>query len=213
MISINVYNLAGENTGALEVDEALLGGAVNPALLKQAYVRYHANRRRANRKTLSRAEVTGSTRKLYKQKGTGNARRGNCKTNIMRHGGHGHSKKTHSWRLDMPRKQRRLANRNAILAKAVDQEIKLVEGLKLEAPSTKQFKNVLDGLKVDRSCLVALQDVRTATAVSARNIEQAEITQLDRLNAFDLLTHRYLLADKAEFEAYLSRVTARIQGA
>src|SRR6185369_10017170 len=99
MIEIPVLNSSGQQVGALKVDEKVLGGEVRHALLKQAYVRLHANRRQGTSATKNRALVEGSTRKLYKQKHTGNARRGSIRTNIMRGGGVAHAKKPHSWRL------------------------------------------------------------------------------------------------------------------
>ncbi len=208
MIDITVHNQAGEEVGKVQIDEQKLGGEVRPALLKQAYVRFHANRRQGSAQTKSRADTAYSTRKLYKQKGTGNARRGAAGTNIMRHGGHGFAKRPHSWRQDMPIKMRRLANRNAVLAKAIDGEIKIVDKLDYDKPSTKNFSSLLASLKIDRTCLVALPSVTGHEAVSARNLEHVDVTQIDRLNAFDLLNHRYLLVDKEAFEAYLGRVTS-----
>ncbi|MEM8496241.1 MAG: 50S ribosomal protein L4, partial [Planctomycetota bacterium] len=137
MIDIPVYNLKGEQTGSVSVDEAKLGGEVRPQLLKQAFVRTHANKRPTNSPTKSRSEVRGSGKKLYKQKGTGNARRGDKKANILRGGGRAFAKTRHSWNQDMPKKMRRLANRNALLAKLVDGEIKLLEeGVGGDKPST-----------------------------------------------------------------------------
>lgn len=207
MIEIPVYNQSGSQVGSVEVDEQVLGGEVRHTLLKQAYVRLHANRRQGSAVTRGRGQVAGSTRKLYKQKGTGNARRGAIRTNIMRGGGVAFGKKPKSWRADMPTKMRRLANRNALLAKAVDQEIKLVDGLAFDKPSTRQFDAILKGLGINRTCLVALADTNTPLARSARNIEDATLTQIDRLNAFDLLNHRFILADKQAFEAYISKLT------
>ena len=211
MIQIPIYNQAGEQTGSFDFDETLFGGDVRPVLLKQAYVRYHANRRQGSAKTKKRAEVHGSSKKLYRQKGTGNARAGDKRSNIRRGGGHGHSKKPRSFRKDMPIKMRRLANRNALLAKAVDNEIRLVEGFGFEAPSTKAFAGLLAGLKVDRNCLFALSDTRGVEARSARNMSDVTTTHIDRLNVFELLNHRYLVADRAAFEAYVQRVTAGVK--
>lgn len=208
MIDITVHNQAGEEVGSIQIDEQLLGGEVRHVLLKQAYVRYHANRRQGSARTKNRSETAYSTRKLYKQKGTGNARRGPAGTNIMKHGGHGFAKRPHSWRQDMPTKMRRLANRNAVLAKAIDGEIKIVDKLNFDKPSTKTFNNLLDSLKIDRTCLVALPSTSGHEAASARNLDNVNVTQIDRLNAFDLLNHRYLLVDKDAFQAYLGRVTS-----
>lgn len=212
MIEIPIYNTSGDQTGTYSIDPSLLGGEVRPALLKQAFVRFHANRRSVNATTKSRSHVNGSGKKLYKQKGTGNARRGDKKANILRGGGSAHAKVGHSWRQDMPIKMRRLANRNALLAKAIDGEIKLIdEASKFDKPSTKQFATLLSALKVDRTCLVALADVTSVEAKSANNLDNIDTTQIDRLNAFDLLNHRYLVAHKDAFEAYVTKVTQGVK--
>ncbi|BAM05076.1 50S ribosomal protein L4 [Phycisphaera mikurensis] len=205
MIEVPYYNETGERLGSVQLDEAKLGGEVRPALLKQAFVRGHANRRSINSPTKSRADVQGSTRKLYKQKGTGNARRGDKKANLLRGGGSAKAKIKHDWRQEMPRKMRRLANRNALLAKAVDGEIKLVDVPASGAPSTKSFIALMEALGVDRTCLVALADTRTVEAKSARNIPGVTVTQSEQLDVFELLNHRYLVMHKDAFEAYLAK--------
>ena len=205
MIEIPYYNQSGEQVGSVQLDEAKLGGEVRPALLKQAFVRGHANRRSINSPTKSRADVEGSTRKLYKQKGTGNARRGDKKANLLRGGGSAKAKIKHDWRQEMPHKMRRLANRNALLAKAIDGEIKLVDAPSADAPNTKAFIALLAALGVDRTCLVALADTRTAEAKSARNVPGVTVTQSEQLNVFELLNHRYLVMHLDAFEAYLAK--------
>jgi len=217
MIEIPVHNSTGQQVDTLQVDEQVLGGELRPDLLKQAYVRTHANKRQGTAATRTRSRVEGSTRKLYRQKGTGNARRGDKKANILRGGGHAKAKTPHSWRKDMPVKMRRLANRNALLAKCVDAqgntletiEIKLVDTLSFDKPNTKQFKQLLDALKIDRSCLVALSDTRGPEAASARNLDHVDVTLVDRLCAFDLLSHRYVLADKATLAGWIEKAQAK----
>lgn len=211
MIEIPVHNHQGKKVGAVTVDEQLLGGDIRAGLLKQAYVRYHANRRLGTAKNRKRSEVQGSTRKLYRQKGTGNARRGDKKANILRGGGRAFAKRPRSWRKDMPVKMRRLANRNALLAKLIDNEIKLIDKFDFKKPSTRQFNDLLCALQIDRSCLLALADTNSFEAKSARNHAEIELTQIDRLNVFDVLNHRYLLADKTAFDAYLKRITANVR--
>ena len=204
MIDIPILNLDGKQVDSLQLDEQLLGGEVRAELIKQAYVTIHANKRQGTVKTKSRKDVEGSTRKLYKQKHTGRARRGAVRTAIMKGGGRAHGKVPHSWRKDMPIKMRRLANRNALLAKAVDGEIKLVESLpRFDKPSTKQFASLLSKLSISRSCLLAMNDTRNQIAKSARNLESVSITRVDRLNAFDLLNHRFLLVPRNDFQTYL----------
>ena len=211
MIDVPIHNVSGEQVDTLTVDEQKLGGEVRPALLKQAYVRYHANRRQGSAATKTRSEVEGSTRKLYRQKGTGNARRGSIRANILRGGGHAKAKKARSWRQDMPVKMRRLANRNALLAKLIDGEVKLIDSFGLDKPSTRQFTSLLSALEIDRTCLLAVADTRGSESRSARNLDDLTTTQIDRLNAFDLLNHRYVLAERQAFEAYLGRITAEVE--
>lgn len=203
MIEIPVHNQDGKQVSTLKVDEQLLGGEVRHALLKQAYVAMHANRRLGTSVTKNRSMVEGSTRKLYKQKGTGNARRGAVRTNIMKGGGVAFGKRNRDWRQDLPTKMRRLANRNAVLAKAVDQEIKIVDQFSFKKPSTQQFAKLLKALKIDRSCLLALAHDHDPVALSARNLEDIRITRVQRLNVYDLLSHRFLLVDKSTLQTWL----------
>ncbi len=203
MIDIAVHDVNGQQVGSLQLDEQALGGHVRPGLLKQAFVRQHANRRQGSAATRNRARVEGSTRKLGRQKGSGNARHGPDRANLMRGGGMAHAKDPKSWRQRMPRKMRRLANRNAVLAKAVDGQIKLVDGLTFDQPSTKRFSKLLDSMGIDRTCLVALASTTGHEARSARNVDSVAVTRVDQLNAYTLLNHRYLLADKPTFEAWI----------
>jgi len=209
MIEIPVHNQKGEPVDKLEVDETLLGGEVRPGLLKQAYVRYHSNLRQGSAKNKSRAETAFSTRKLYKQKGTGNARRGSAGTNIMRKGGRAFARRPRSFRIDMPDKMRRLANCNAVLAKVVDNEIRVVDSLGFDKPSTRQFAELLSALKIDRNCLVALVSTDGNEARSAANLDQVTLTQIDHINAFNLLNHRYVLVEKAALQAWIDRTGSR----
>ena len=118
MIELPVYNKQGKQIESLSIDEAELGSEVRPVLLKQAYVHFHANQRLGSARTRSRGMVKGSTRKLYRQKGTGNARVGASRTVIRKGGGvaFAKTKSRESYHLRMPKQMRRLANRNALLA-------------------------------------------------------------------------------------------------
>ncbi len=203
MIDIPVYDNQGKQVDTLQLDEQVLGGEVRPQLLKQAYVRSHANRRLGTSKTKTRSETSYSTRKMYRQKGTGNARRGDRNANILVGGARAFGKRPRDFRQDMPRKMRRLANRNAILAKVVDGELKLIDKLSFDKPSTKAFSAVLEALKIDRNVLVALTTTRGFAARSAANFDGVSLTRVDQLNAFEILNHRYLLAEKDAFVAWL----------
>src|SRR5210317_1237653 len=151
MIELPIYNKQGKKVDTMSIDEAILGGEVRPALLKQAYVMFHANRRQGSARTKSRGMVDGSTRKLYRQKGTGNARAGTRRTVVRKGGGvaFAKTKTREGYRQTMPKKMRRLANRNALLAKLVDDEVKVVAGFGLDRPRTKEFRRMLDALGID----------------------------------------------------------------
>jgi large subunit ribosomal protein L4 len=205
MIELPIYNREGKQVESIKIDEALLGSEVRPTLLKQAYVRSHSNRRQGSARTKSRGMVEGSTRKIYKQKGTGNARMGTVRTNIRKGGGVTFAKtRTHeNFRKAMPKKMRQLANRNALLAKLVDGEVKCIVDLEFESPKTKAFKAILDAVGVNRSCLVAVDSENRNAAVSARNLKNVDTIRVDQLNVFELLNHRFLVVDKASIEAFL----------
>jgi large subunit ribosomal protein L4 len=205
MIELPIYNKTGKQIDSLAIDEAQLGGELRPALLKQAYVMFHANRRQGSARTKNRSRVEGSTRKLYKQKHTGNARAGTVRTNIRKGGGVTFAKlRTHEdFRRDMPKKMRRLANRNALLAKLVDNEVKCFDDLSFESPKTKDFKAILDAVGVNRTCLVALDGANRNAALSARNIPDVSTIRVDQLNAFDLLNHRFVVVEKNSLKAFV----------
>lgn len=207
-MDVPVFNMSGQEVGRMTVDETALGGDINASLIKQAYVRYHTHQRQGSSKTKNRHEVEGSTRKLYKQKGTGNARHGDKKVNIFKGGGHGHSKKKtrEDFRLDMPKKMRRKANRNALLAKLKDGEVRVLDQLVFAEPKTKLFESFLEAIKVDRSALVALPAAGQAVEnvrKSGRNVESVTMVRAEQLNCFDMLNHRYLVITKADLEAWL----------
>jgi len=207
-MNVPVYNIAGQTVGSVSIDEQSLGGEIIPTLLKQAYVRYHANLRQGSSRTRNRHQVEGSTKKIYKQKGTGSARHGDRKVNIFKGGGHGHSKKKtrEDFRLDMPKKMRRKANRNALLAKLVDNQVRIVDDLRFTEPRTRAFSDFLKAVKVDGTALVALgSDEGTVhnTRLSARNVDGVTLCRADQMTCFNMLNHRYLVVGKPELEAWL----------
>ena len=210
MIDLPVLDKSGKQVDTLAIDETALGNEVRPNLLKQAYVMYHANRRQGSARTKSRGMVKGSTRKLYRQKGTGNARVGNARTIIRKGGGvaFAKTKATETFRKRMPKGMRRLANRNALLAKLVDGEVKCIDSLDFDAPRTRNMKDVLSSCGVNRTCLVALNEENRNAALSARNLADVYIIRIDQLNAFELLNHRFLVVDRVSLEAWLAEAAS-----
>jgi len=207
MIDVPVYNTAGKEVGKFQVDEALLGGEVRPALLKQAHVMYHANLRQGTVATRGRSEVFGSTKKLYAQKGTGNARRGSIRTGTMKGGGNAFAKKPREFRQDMPLKQRRLARNNALLSKILSNNLKILDTFAVAAPKTKQVIAVLKALDAERSVLIATDGLDRNLYLSARNIEKTEIKPALELSAFDVLSKRTVVMTKSALEGVLKTAT------
>jgi large subunit ribosomal protein L4 len=205
MIELTVYNRSGQEVEKLSVDEAVLGGAVRYALLKQAIVMYHANRRVGTVKTKGRGEVAGSDKKLFRQKGTGNARVGNRRTGKRVGGGMTFAKVPRDFRQAMPRKQRRLARDSAVLAKLRKDQVVVVDGLGFEKPQTKEFASVLKNLKIDRSCLVAVKEYDQNLYKSARNVQKVAVLPVADLNAGDICTHQRMLFTKDALVAFLNR--------
>ena len=204
-IDLPVLDRAGKQVDTIKIDPADLGGHIRYALLKQAYVITHGNQRQGSARTKSRGRVEGSTRKLYKQKGTGNARAGAARTPIRKGGGHTFAKTRtrEAFRSSLTKRMRRLANRNALLAKLVDGEVKCVDSLVMDAPSTKGMVSILEGVGIDRTCLVALDTENRIAALSARNLQNVDTIRVDQLNAFEMLNHRYLVIDRAGLESFV----------
>ncbi len=205
MLEIPVYNTNGKKIDALKVDQKLFGGRVNAALLKQAIVIYHGNKRQGTATTKSRGMVTGSTRKLFRQKGTGNARRGNVRTNILRGGGVAFAKKTRDFRRKLPRKMRKAALNSAILAKIIGNDLLVVDGLKIDEPKTRDISQILKNLKINRSCLLTLGERDRNVYLSSRNIPDLTVMVADELNAFDVATRQKMLATTEAMTALMSQ--------
>ena len=204
MIEVTIYNQTGDKTGTIQVDPAKLGGEVRKNLLKQALVMYHANQRQGTVRTLARGEVAGSTRKMFRQKGTGNARTGGIRNPIKKGGGHAKQKRPKDWRQAMPKKQRRLARDSAILAKLQSNDVLIVDEFKFDAPKTKPVAAMFKALGIERSCLLALPGRDENLEKSARNIDRTTLTTVSQLNAWDILRNRTLLLTKAGLEQILA---------
>jgi large subunit ribosomal protein L4 len=205
MIDIKVYNREGKELENVQVEETLFGERVRPALLKQAIVMYHANKRVGTAATKSRGMVAGSTRKLYRQKGTGNARAGTIRTPVRVGGGVAFAKTARDFSKDMPKKQRRLACDSALLAKMQAGNVVVVDELSFDAPKTREFARILGNLKIDRSCLVTLSDSDMNVYKSARNIVKVDVMKLAELNAGDICNKQKVLFTKDAFMALLDK--------
>lgn len=207
MIELAVLSREGKKVETVTVDEALLGGRVRFPLLKQAIVRYHANRRVGTAATKNKSLVEGSTRKLYKQKGTGNARAGQVRTHKRVGGGVAFAKVARDFSQDMPKKQRRLARDSAVLAKLLDQKVVVVSDLAFDRPKTKDFVSVLGSLGITRSCLVAIKGLDPNVYRSARNVPRVMVSPVTDLNAAEICGHDTMLFTKEALVSFLDRTS------
>jgi large subunit ribosomal protein L4 len=205
MIDVAVYNREGKELESLQVDEGVFGGVVRYPLLKQAIVMYHANKRVGTAATKSRGMVKGSTRKLFRQKGTGNARVGNARTGKRVGGGVTFAKIARDFGKDMPKKQRKLAMNSAILSKLQDGSVVVVDELNFEAPKTKDFVSILSNLKIDRSCLVTTKEQDNNIYKSARNITKVAVIKVADLNAGDICNRQKMLITKEAFHSLIKQ--------
>jgi large subunit ribosomal protein L4 len=204
-LNLSVYNMQGAAVGSIEVDPADLGGKINKQLLHEVVLMYLANRRAGTHSTLRRGEVAGSTKKLFRQKGTGNARVGTRRTNKRRGGGTAKGPKPRDYEYHLPRKAVRSATRMALLSKLQDQETVVVDELKLPEIKTKQMVEVLRALDLDgTTCLVGLGardlDEDRTVYMSARNIPGLEVFPTSQFNAYNVLRPKRLLLTRAALE-------------
>jgi large subunit ribosomal protein L4 len=210
MIDVPVYNTAGDQVDTLQVDEAQFGGNVRPALLKQALVMYHANQRQGTVMTKGRSDIKATGKKMYKQKGTGNARAGTKTAPQRRGGGHATQKLPKDWSQDMPKKQRRLAAKNALLAKFQDGTVKVVDDFVLPEVKTKHVAATFKNLGLDKTVLFALpndsqhKQKNDDLFRAGRNLAGARFTSVSQLNAWDVLRNRVLLLTRDGFQQLVS---------
>src|SRR5438105_2472391 len=201
MITLDVYNRQGEKVGTVDIDPADFGGSVNKQLLHDVVLMHLANQRAGTHSTLRRGEVSGSTRKLFRQKGTGNARAGTRRTNKRRGGGTAKGPKPRDYESPLPKKAVRAATRMAILSKFQDQEALVVNDLNLPEAKTKQMAAVFKALKLKGlTCLVGTAGRDEKVFRSARNLPGVEVAPTAQFNAYAVLRPKRLLLTKAALE-------------
>jgi large subunit ribosomal protein L4 len=197
-----VYDRQGQTTGeSVTVDPADFGGKINKQLLHDVVVMYLANKRAGTHSTLRRGEVAGSTKKLFRQKGTGNARVGTRRTNKRKGGGTAKGPKPRDYSYSIPKKAVRAATRMAILSKLQDQEVVVVDDLPFAAPKTKEMADVLKALKLNElTCLIGTAGLQPTVYKSARNIRGIEILPAAEFNAYSVLRPKRLLLTRAALD-------------
>jgi large subunit ribosomal protein L4 len=192
-MEVTVYNTKGKEVKKLNLSDDVFGVPANEVLVHQALLMHLANKRQGTVHTKTRGEVVGSTRKLFRQKGTGRARRGNAKAPVLRGGGVAFGPRPRSFRQRMPKKMRRLAIRCALSAKATDGQLIVIDKLSLKQPKTKEMTTILSALNVKSSAIVATAKADANVIKSSRNINGIKTTPASLLNVGDLLSHRTLI--------------------
>jgi len=200
MLAVPVFSMQGEQTGEMEIDPAVLGARIRPQLIKQAIVAFLDHQRQQNARTKGRSDVEGSTRKLYRQKGTGNSRAGNLRTPIRRGGGRAFAKREPRAVKALPKKMRRLARNSAILAKLQANNVMIIEELRCPEIRTRTLASVFSALGIEKGCVLAMHERDPNVYLSSRNIPDLDVRVMDELNAYEVLHRGKLIFTKAAFE-------------
>ena len=190
---VPTYNTKGEQVGEVELRADIFEASINVSLMHQALVRQLANARLGTHKTETRGEVNRTKAKWYRQKGTGRARHGSRNANLFVGGGVAHGPQPHKYTQKMPRKMRRAALRSALSAKALENQIVVVDALEMEAPKTREIVAVLGNLGLDRRVLILLPERDEPLEKSARNLPQVKTLRASYLNVRDLLGYDHVL--------------------
>lgn len=205
MVTLPIYDRSGSEVGKTEVDPAAIAPKINKQLLHDAVVMYLANLRQGTKKTKTRGEVAGSTKKLYRQKGTGNARAGSRRTSHRRGGGHAMQIRPRSFYYRLPKKALKSASKMAVASKLTDGEVVVLDELAMEAPKTKELAASLKALGLSGvTTLIVLNDYSKGVQMSCRNIPGVEVTRVADLNALSVLRPKRMLVTKEALEAITS---------
>lgn len=198
MPKVAVYNTDGASVGEIELNDNVFGVEINEALLHQAVRMQLNNKRQGTQSALTRAEVRGGGAKPWRQKGTGRARHGSTRSPIWIKGGVVFAPKPRDYSFRMPRKMKRLALKSALTSKVVENEIVVLDSLKLSQPKTKEMVKVLKNLKVDGKALVVLSEKDETVARAARNIQGVKMASVNTLNVLDILNYdRFIITKEA----------------
>lgn len=201
MATIDVLNLQGKKVGSLELADEVFG-TVNEDLLWEAVTHYRAAQRAGTHKTKGRSEVSGSGKKLWRQKGTGRARVGSIRSPLWRHGGTVHGPQPRSYDYQFPRKKLMGALRSALAAKLADQKLTVVESFELKEAKTAAFRKTLDALKVEKTALLVdgAQPENRHLELSARNLEGVELVAGNAVHPYHLLRYDRVIFSQPALE-------------
>lgn len=200
-MQLPVYNLTGEEVRKIKVSDAVFGTPFNEALVHQVMVSLQANARQGTAATKSRGMVRGSTRKLFRQKGTGNARAGSKKSPLRKGGGVTFGPHPRDYRQQIPKKMRRLAMRCVLSAKAGEGELKILDAFDFSEPKTKKMLAALLALGVESSALIVTREPEENVIKSARNIPAVKTMPAGVISIIDIMSYKNLLMTEAAVRA------------
>ncbi len=201
MATIDIHNLSGEKVGTLDLADEIFG-AVNEDLLWEAVKHYRASQRAGTHKTKARWEVSGSGKKLWKQKGTGRARIGSIRSPLWRHGATVHGPQPRSYDYTFPHKKLMGALRSALASKLADGKLIVVNVFDVKEPKTKEFRKSLDSLKVDKTVLIVeeAKHENHNLALSARNLPGLELVRSNEVHPYHILRYDRVIFSQPAIE-------------
>lgn len=205
-MELPIVNMAGEKVGNIELPAGIFEAKINNGLMHQALVRQMANGRAGTHKAKGRAEIRRTGAKIYRQKGTGNARHGSKRAPIFVGGGVAHGPQVRDYSKRMPRKMRQAAIRSALSAKAAAGDIVIVEEVTMDAPKTKEMVSLMDRLIGTESALLLMADSDTNVAKSASNLPDVKAIRSSYLNIRDLLGYEKLVLPVSALDALTSQL-------
>lgn len=200
-MKLEVLTIDGKNAGkSVELPAEIFGIEPNEHAVYLAVKQYNANQRQGTHKAKEKGEITASTRKIKRQKGTGTARAGSLKSGVFRGGGRIFGPRPRNYSFKLNKKVKQLARKSALSSKAASGQILVVEDFTFEAPKTKEFVNILNNLKIEGKALVVTGDYDNMLHLSSRNIPKAGVTRAQDLNTYDILNTQTLILSVASVE-------------
>ena len=196
MANVSVYNIEGKEVETIELSDAVFGVEVNEHLVHMAVVNQLANNRQGTQKAKTRSEVSGGGRKPWRQKGTGHARQGSTRAPQWTGGGVVFAPVPRDYSFKMNKKEKRAALKSALTSRVNENKFIVVDSLSFDEIKTKNFKAVMDNLKVSKA-LVVLDEESTNAAISAKNIPTVKTARVNTINVYDILKYNTVVATKA----------------
>jgi large subunit ribosomal protein L4 len=214
MVSLPIYNKSGAEVGKYEIDLDAIAPKISQQLLHDVVVMYQANARQGTHRTKDRSDVAGTTKKMYRQKGTGNARAGSRRAPQRRGGYHVFALRPRDYSYRLPRKAVQAATRMAIAKKLQSEDVIVIDELAFKEPATKEMAGILKALKLTgASTLVATAALDPNVLKSARNIDRVTVSPVAELNALVVLSPQKMLVTKAALDAIKERTTKAAKSA